>query len=53
MTLEWILSQNGINPDKDLSIDTSISFGAMSGSFISGIGDFVSLFDDSVTINNY
>ena len=45
MTLEWILRENGIDPNKDVTIDTSISFAAMSGSFISGIGDFVSLFD--------
>ena len=45
MTLEWILTQNGVDPNNDLTIDTSISFGAMSGSFISGIGDFVSLFE--------
>lgn len=49
MTLEWILRENGIDPTKDVTIDTSISFSAMSGSFISGIGDFVSLFDLSVT----
>lgn len=45
MTLEWILTQNNIDPNKDLTIDKSISFGAMSGSFIAGIGDFVSLFE--------
>ncbi len=45
MTLEWILRENGIDPQKDVTIDTSISFAAMSGSFISGIGDYVSLFD--------
>lgn len=48
MTLEWILRENGIDPDKDLTIDTSISFAAMSGSFISGIGDYVSLFEHNV-----
>lgn len=53
MTLEWILTKHGIDPKKDVKIDTSISFGAMSGSFISGIGDFVSLFDNSVTIKIY
>ncbi len=47
MTLEWILRENGIDPEKDVTIDTSISFAAMSGSFISGIGDYVSLFEDS------
>lgn len=45
MTLEWILKSNGIDPDHDLTIDTSISFAAMGGSFISGIGDYVSLFE--------
>ena len=49
MTLEWILKENGIDPDNDLTIDTSVSFAAMSGSFISGIGDFVSLFDLNAT----
>lgn len=45
MTLEWALSQNGINPKEDLTIDTSIAFAAMSGAFIGGTGDFVSLFE--------
>ena len=45
MTLEWILKTNGINPKSDLTIDTSIAFASMSGSFIGGTGDFVSLFE--------
>lgn len=45
MTLEWILKENGINPKNDLKIDTSVAFAAMSGSFISGNGDFVTLFE--------
>lgn len=45
MTLEWALKQNGIDPKKDLTIDTSISFAAMGGAFISGTGDYVSLFE--------
>ena len=45
MTLEWALSQNGINPKEDLTIDTSIAFAAMSGAFIGGTGDFVTLFE--------
>lgn len=45
MTFEWALRQNGIDPKKDLTIDTSISFAAMGGAFISGIGDFVTLFE--------
>lgn len=45
MTLEWALKQNGIDPKSDVEIDTSIAFAAMSGAFIGGEGDFVSLFE--------
>ncbi|MBQ9182097.1 MAG: ABC transporter substrate-binding protein [Bacilli bacterium] len=45
MTLEWALTQNGINPKKDVNIDTSIAFASMAGAFIGGTGDFVSLFE--------
>lgn len=45
MTLEWALKQNGIDPKKDVNIDTSVAFAAMGGTFISGQGDFVSLFE--------
>ena len=50
MTLEWTLKEHGIDPKKDLTIDTSISFSAMSGAFIGGTGDFVTLFEDNITI---
>lgn len=45
MTFEWALKQNGIDPKNDLEIDTSIAFAAMSGAFIGGQGDFVTLFE--------
>jgi len=45
MTFEWALRQNGINPKKDVNIDTSIAFAAMGGAFIGGQGDFVTLFE--------
>ena len=51
MTLEYILTQNGINPKKDLTIDTSIAFASMQGAFIGGTGDFVSLFEPNAMIN--
>lgn len=47
MTFEWALKQNGIDPKKDLTIDTSIAFPAMEGAFIGGNGDFVTLFEHS------
>lgn len=45
MTLEYTLKEAGIDPKNDLTIDTSIEFAAMSGAFIGGTGDFVSLFE--------
>lgn len=45
MTLEWALSDAGIDPKNDVNIDTSVAFSAMSSAFIGGTGDFVALFE--------
>lgn len=45
MTLEYALKKNGIDPKKDVEIDTSVDFAAMGGAFIGGQGDFVTLFE--------
>lgn len=45
MTFEWTLREHNINPSTDLKIDTSVAFPAMSGAFIGGLGDFVTLFE--------
>ena len=50
MTLEYALKQNGIDPKNDVNIDTSIAFAAMSGAFLSGQGDFVTLFEPTATM---
>ncbi len=50
MSLEYALKKNGIDPRKDVSIDTSIAFAAMSGAFIGGQGDFVTLFEPTATL---
>lgn len=47
MTLEYVLKENGINPNKDVKINTSIDFASMGGAFIGGEGDFVTLFEPS------
>ena len=49
MTFEYALKQNGIDPRNDLDIDTSIAFAAMGGAFISGQGDFVTLFEPTAS----
>lgn len=49
MTFEYALKQNGIDPRGDLNIDTSVAFPAMGGAFISGQGDFVTLFEPTAS----
>ena len=48
MTFEYTLKENGIDVN-DLTIDTSVDFASMGGTFISGLGDFVTLFEPSAT----
>ena len=40
MVFEYILKQNGIDPEADLSIDQSIDFGSTAAAFMSGRGDY-------------
>jgi len=49
ITFEWALREHGIDPKKDLKIDTSIDFAAMEGAFIGGTGDAVTLFEPNAT----
>lgn len=42
MTLSYTINENNV---KNVNVDTSIDFAAMSGAFISGTGDFVTLFE--------
>lgn len=49
MVLEYILRQHGIEPNVDCIVDTSIAFNAISGAFIGGTGDFVSLFEPTAS----
>ena len=48
MTFEYTLKENNIDVN-DLTIDTSVDFASMGGTFISGVGDFVTLFEPSAT----
>ena len=46
MTLAYTLNENGIKLI-DLNFDTSIAFASMNGAFISGTGDYVTVFEPS------
>lgn len=48
LTLQWALNQNGIKTD-EVNLDTSIDFASMSGAFIGGTGDFVTMFEPAAS----
>ncbi|MEG0780611.1 MAG: ABC transporter substrate-binding protein [Oscillospiraceae bacterium] len=50
MTLEYVLRQNGIVPQVDAVVDTSIQFNMMAGAFTGGQGDYVALFEPTATL---
>ena len=49
MTLEYVMKQNGIVPQEDAVVDTSIQFNMMAGAFTGGNGDYVALFEPTAT----
>lgn len=50
MTLEYVLKKNGINPQKDTTLDDSIKFDLMAGAFASGNADYVTLFEPTASM---
>jgi len=50
MALEYVIKQNGLNPATDMNFDNSISFDAMTGAFVGGIGDYVTIFEPTATM---
>lgn len=49
MTLEYVMRQNGIIPNEDAIVDTSVQFNMMAGAFTGGNGDYVTLFEPTAT----
>ena len=50
MTLEYVLKQNGINPETDVVLDDSIKFDLMAGAFASGDAEYVTLFEPTASL---
>ena len=50
MTLEYVLKQNGINPETDVTLDDSIKFDLMAGAFTSGDAEYVTLFEPTASL---
>ena len=49
MTLEYVLRQHGLEPQVDVTVDTSVQFNMMAGAFTGGQGDYVTLFEPAAT----
>ncbi|MGN0964778.1 MAG: ABC transporter substrate-binding protein [Dysosmobacter sp.] len=49
MTLEYVMRQNGVIPNEDAVVDTSVQFNMMAGAFTGGSGDYVALFEPTAT----
>ena len=49
MTLEYVMKQNGVTPQVDAVVDTSVQFAMMAGAFTGGQGDYVTLFEPTAT----
>ena len=50
MTFEYVLKQNGINPEIDVNLDDSIKFDLMAGAFTGGEAEFVTLFEPTASM---
>ena len=49
MTLEYVMRQNGVIPQEDATVDTSVQFNMMAGAFTGGNGDYVTMFEPTAT----
>lgn len=49
MAFEHALRNHGMNPATDLLLDTSIQFDNMTGAFLGGTGDYVTLFEPTAS----
>ena len=50
MTLEYVLRHNGIDPNKDVTLDDSIKFDLMAGAFTGGNAEYVTLFEPTASM---
>ena len=49
MTLEYVMRKNGVIPNEDATVDTSVQFNMMAGAFVGGEADYVALFEPTAT----
>ena len=45
MSFRYAIAKNGMDPDKDMLLDNTIQFDMMTGAFLGGTGDYVTMFE--------
>jgi len=50
MTLEYVLKKKGLEPGKDVDVNTNIQFALMAPAFLNGLGDYVALFEPTASM---
>ncbi|MEG2174206.1 MAG: ABC transporter substrate-binding protein [Oscillospiraceae bacterium] len=50
MTLEYVLRKNGLEPGRDINVDTSVQFALMAGAFTGGTADYTTLFEPTASM---
>lgn len=50
MTLEYVLRQNGLDPQKDVNLDTSVQYALMTAAFTAGTGDYFTCFEPTASM---
>ena len=49
MAFEYAIRQNGMDPATDMTLDTSVQFDNMTGAFLGGTGDYVTMFEPTAS----
>lgn len=49
MALEYVVKEAGLVPNSDVQFDTSIQYAAMTGAFLGGTGDYVTVFEPTAS----
>ena len=49
MSLQYALELNGYDIENDLNFDTSIAFASIGGTFMSGVGDYMTMFEPAAS----
>jgi NitT/TauT family transport system substrate-binding protein len=50
MTLEYVLKKKGLQPGKDVDVNTNVQFALMAPAFLNGQGDYVALFEPTASM---